>query len=329
MTIAEPLPDLQWGKGTWQDYISNWRTRDTNWMQERLILRYQTTALRGTAYPSPSAGQVTYNDETKSLEMWRAAPTSAWVRALMFQYLTSNKDDSAGVNLAHTGAAGKGVQLTPTSVLIDAPTTNFLNGVHVVDATGITVKVGTKTAKLSTDASNLVSDSPIKAPSGIIDAITTSGAISAGSISAASATLTNIGMSGTLSGGIVNGASGLIGGVRLGGAGVLANNAIADSGGFVSQQGYFYGTSNSGVVRQRNPSTGALGTAYLEAQAADLQIKATTGNIWMDGTTRFMGGRSVPWHNAAGTHVAYCGPVIYSGGDPGAGNFPDGTIWFS
>jgi hypothetical protein len=322
MTIAEPLPDLQWGKGTWQDYISNWRTRDTNWMQERLILRYQTAALRSTAYPSPGAGHVTYNDETKSLEMWRAAPTNAWVRALMFQYLTSNKDDSAGVNLAHTGAAGKGVQLTPTSVLIDAPTTNFLNGVHVVDATGITVKVGAKTAKLSTDATNLVSDSPIKAPSAVIDAITTSGAISAGSISAPSATITNIGMSGTLSGGIINGASGLIGGVAM------ASNIATATGGYVSQQGYFSGTSNSAVMRQR-AANGAVGSAYLEAQTTDLQVKAPAGNIWMDGTTRFMGGRSVPWHNAAGTHVAYCGPVIYSGGDPGAGNFPDGTIWFS
>jgi len=329
MTIVEPIPDLQWGKGSWQDYISNWRTRDTNWMQERLILRYQTAALRTTAFPSPGAGQVTYNDETKSLEMWRAAPTSAWVRSLMFQYLTSNKDDSAGVNISHTGAAGKGIQLTPTSLLVDATTTNFLNGLHVIDATGMTIKVGTKTAKLSTDAANLISDSPISAPSLVsTGGVTATGAISAGSISAASATLTNIGMSGTLSGGVLNGSAGTIGGVKLGGAGVLANNATADSGGFASQQGYFYGTSNSAVVRQR-AANGTLGVAYLEAAQNDVNVKATGGNIYMDGLTRFMGGRSVPWHNAAGTHVAYCGPVIYSGSDPGAGNFPDGTIWFS
>src|SRR4029077_13884264 len=134
MTLVEPIPDLQWGKGTWQDYISNWRTRDTNWMQERLILRYQTTALRNSAWPAPGAGQVTYNDETKTMEMWRAS-TSAWVRSLMFQYLVSSQDTTAGVNIYHSNSGAKGVTLGPTSFAVDAPTTTFLSDKAVIDAT--------------------------------------------------------------------------------------------------------------------------------------------------------------------------------------------------
>jgi len=301
-------------------------------MQERLILRYQTTALRNTAFPSPGAGHVTYNDETRSLEMWRAAPTSAWVRSLMFQYMTSNKDDATGVNISHTGAAGKGIQLTPTALLVDAPSTNFLNGVSVIDATGITVKVGAKTAKLSTDAANLVSDSPIKAPSGVIDAITATGAISAGSISAAAATLTNITMSGTLSGGILNGASGVIGGVQVGNASAFGSGGVrADAQGFVSGNGSFRGDSTGAIMQWRNPSGGAYGSQYLQTQQDNIIAGPTNAgsSFYMYPFLRIMQGRGVPWHNAAGTHVAWIAPTIYSGGDPGAGNYPDGTIWIS
>lgn len=324
MTIVEPIPDLQWGKGNWQDYISNWRTRDTGWMQERLILRYQTAAARTTDWPSPRSGQVTYNEQTGLLEMWNQTK-SAWLRSLMFQFLTSNKDDAAGVNLSHASAGGKGVQLTPTSLLVDAPTTNWLNGVGVLDATGLALKVGTKTVKLSTDAANLVSDSPIKAPSAVIDAITSTGAISAGSISAAAATLTNIGMSGTLSGGIINGSGGTIGGVVLGPSGLVT----ASGSGFVSNNGVFYGDGSSAIMRQRTPAGGALGAAFAQVTSPDIGLNTPSGSIYMYGTARFMGGRGIPWHNAAGTHVAWVPAVIYSGGDPGAANFPDGTIWFS
>jgi hypothetical protein len=260
--------------------------------------------------------------------MWSTAK-SAWLRSLMFQFLTSNKDDAAGVNLSHTGAAGKGVQLTPTSLLVDAPTTNFLNGVSVIDATGLAIKVGTKTAKLSTDAANLVSDSPIKAPSGVIDAITASGAISAGSISAAAATLTNIGMTGTLSGGVINGASGLIGGVAIGTALAGGSGVLNATAGLQVQQGWFYGDSASAFMRQRVGNAGALGSAFVQVTSPDVGLNAPSGNIYMQGVTRFMGGRGIPWHNAAGTHVAWVPAVIYSGGDPGAANYPDGTIWFS
>lgn len=330
MTITEPLPDLQWGKGAWQDYISNWRTRDTGWMQERLILRYQTPAARTADWPAPKSGQVTYNDTTGLLEMW-SQTKSAWLRSLMFQFLLSNKDDAAGVSLFHTGSGAKGVQLTPTSLLVDAPSTNWLNGVGVLDVTGLALKVGAKTAKLSTDATNLVSDSPIKAPSLASDgAISAVGAITAGSLSAASATFTtSLTLTGaTVNGGILNGASAAINGVQIGNAVAHGAGGVrADAQGYHAQQGAFYGDGSGAFVRQRNPSGGAYG-------AASLQVTSDRTNVASDmyintGYLRIMGGRGIPWHNAGGTHQAWISPCIYSGPDPGASNFPDGTLWIS
>ena len=127
MTIVEPIADLQWGRGNWQDYISNWRTRDTNWMQQRLILRYQTSALRTADWgATPSPGQVTYNGETQTLEMWRPS-ANTWVRSLMFQYLISTQDSAAGTNIHHAGSGGKGITIGPTVLAIDTPTTAFLS----------------------------------------------------------------------------------------------------------------------------------------------------------------------------------------------------------
>lgn len=332
MSIVEPLPDLQWGKGTWQDYISNWRTRDTNWMQERLILRYQTTALRNAAWATPSAGQVTYNDETKTLEMWRAS-ASAWVRSLMFQYLVSTQDTTAGTNIHHSSSGGKGIMLGPTSLLIDAPTTSFLSGVHTVDATGITVKVGTKTAKLSTDTLNLVSDSPLKAPGldlsgGTGTVISAAGkVVSVGTLNADQGTITNISMSGTFTGGVLNGTSGTIGAVGHSG-GVIstaAGSASANAAGLQSGQGYFYGDATTAVMRQRTNAGSAAGAAAVTVSAINVFFDGTV--VQLNGTSnRVMANRPLEYATTAGTK--YGGPVVY-GADPGVGNVPEGTIWIS
>jgi hypothetical protein len=329
MTIVEPIPDLQYGKGAWQDYISNWRTRDTNWMQERLILRYASPTTRGNDWPAPKSGQVTYNDTTGLLEMW-SQTKGAWLRSLMFQYLLSNKDDATGVSLFHASSGAKGVQLTPTSLLVDAPTTNFLNGVSVIDATGFALKVGAKTAKLSTDATALVSDSPIRAPSIASDgALTAVGALSAGSLSAPSATFTStLTLTGaTVNGGTLNGASAAINGVQIGNASAFGAGGVrADAQGFTSGLGSFRGDSGGAIMQQR-AAGGGYGSAYLQVTPDRTNV---AGDMYINtGYLRIMGGRGIPWHNAGGGHQAWISPCIYSGGDPGAGNFPDGTIWIS
>jgi hypothetical protein len=338
MTIAEPIPDLQWGKGSWQDYISNWRTRDTNWMQERLILRYQTTAARTADWSaSPRAGQVTYNDVTQTLEMWRAGTTNSWVRSLMFQYLVSSQDTSAGVNLFHAGsiASPKAITITPTTLLIDLPTTNFLAGILTIDATGMALKTGAKTVKLTTDAANLVSDSPIKTPSldlsgGTGTVLNAAGkAVSVGALTADTATIPNITLTGTLGGGgILNGASGTIGAVGLSGGviSVAAGSASASAAGLQSGQGYFYGDGNSAVMRQRPAAASAAGAAYVQVMANDTLFNGNT--VQTLGQFHVMNQRSIQYHRADNAVIWNGGPVIY-GADPGVANVPEGTIWVS
>jgi hypothetical protein len=314
VTITEPIPDLQWGKGNWQDYVSNWRTRDTGWMQERLILRYQTTALRNTDWPAPQAGQVTFNGETGLLEMWSSAK-NAWLRSLMFQYLLSNKDDAAGVSLFHTGSGGKGVQLTPTSLLVDAPTTNFLNGVHTVDATGMTLKVGARTAKLSTDATALVVDSPLKATSVAADSAAIAGAISAGSLAAASATIT---ASLTMTGATINGGTftGAVNGTTITGSGAGNIGGVALAGGVL--------TAPSGVISAGAYLRGDANTGFLSYRAAGGAVSAPT--VTVDNTyVRFRANNGMPVDKHDGNHTGGWVGVVFTS-DPGAANAPTGSI---
>ena len=85
-----------------------------------------------------------------------------WVPLLMLDNLTSTKDDATGVAMSHKNAGGKGVVFEPTRTVMDNPI-YVMGGVLTVDATGLTIKTGTKTVKLTTDAAGLVSDSPISA----------------------------------------------------------------------------------------------------------------------------------------------------------------------
>ena len=332
--MSLPIPDVQYGKADWRDFIDNWREADAEWLQARTILRFQTTASRDAALGGALPGQFVFNVETGILEIKGA---SSWLPYKPMPVFTvKTQDDAAQVSISHINAGGKGVNLTPTSVTVNADF-SVLTSILTVAASGVRVKTGAKTALLTTDAASLVSDSPISAPSlsltGAGTVLSAPGkTVSTGSIVADSGAITNISMTGTLTGGILNGTSGTIGGVSF------ASNIASTSGGYVSQNGYFYGDGSTARLRRRNPAGGAVGTAFMSVSQDDVRIITTgesdvtpslPGSIFMQGVTRFMGGRPVPWHNAAGTHVAYCGPTIYSPTDPGVANFPDGTIWIS
>lgn len=337
MTITEPISDPQWGRGDWQDYINNWREKDAEYLQARTILRYHNASDRAAQWASPAYGQVTYNETALQVapgvfvdrpEMF-SKQHNKWVALLMLDNITSTKDDAAGVALSHKQAGGKGVIFGPgspagTGLLEITSPLNVMTGVMLVDGTGVTVKTGTKSAKLTTDANNLISDTPISAPSLISGgALSVTGALTAASVTTPTATVTTLTVSGTLTGGILNGPSGTIGGVAL------ASSIATASSGFVSQAGLFQGDGSSALMRYRNPSGGAVGTAYFQVATSDINFGPTnsSASVYMYPYLRIMQGRGVPWHNTAGTHVAWISPTIVSGGDPGAGNYPDGTVW--
>lgn len=331
MTITDPIPDTQWGRGNWQDYINNWREKDAEYLQARTILRYHNAGDRTTDWgATPSFGQITYNETAIALgggnyadrpEMY-SKQHAKWVPLMMLDNITSTKDDSAGVALSHKLAGGKGVIFEPARTQMDNPIW-IMGGVLGVDGTGVTVKTGAKTVKLTTDGANLISDSPISAP-GLITGGTLSvtGAFTAGSISTpGTATLANITMSGTLTGGVINGSSGTVGGVAM------ASNIATASAGFVAQAGYHYGDGGAAYMRYRNPSGGALGSSYFQTNATDAYVGGNNFLISASTDTWIQGGKAIRWYDTGGVHRAWIAPTIVSGGDPGAGNYPDGTIW--
>ena len=327
MTITEPLPGTGYGKANWVDYSNYWREGDAEWLMERTILRYQGVGLRNSDWPTPKFGQIVYNEQAISLgggnyadraEMY-SKQHGKWVPLLMLDNITSTKDDAAGVALSHKNAGGKGVIFTPTQTVMDNPI-QVMGGVLYVDSDSVDIKVGAKTVKMATDSVGLIVDSPISAT-----ALSTGGTLTAATASISSSlTVPNITMSGTLGGGgIINGNSGTIGGVNM-----SANN-VSMSGGVISQQGYLYGDGTSVVMRQRTPGSGALGGNYVQVGASTTVFGGSTGTADAYATLRIMNGKGIHWMNTGGGHQAWISPTIYQGSDPGAGNFPDGTIWIS
>jgi hypothetical protein len=334
MTLVEPLPaDLQWGKGDWQDYINNWREKDAEWIQARTILRYETAAKRTTDWgATPSAGMVTYNHQTETLEMYRAGTTNAWVRSLMFQNLNLVTDTTSTVKIGHSAAAagGKGLTFTPTNVVVDMPF-NVMSGMLQVDATSVGVQsTSQKLAKLTTNATELVSDTPLAAASlrlsGTGTVLTTTANISVGAVASGAITATgNITATGqTISAAVVTGVSGTIGQVSLAAnvISTVAGSASANAAGLQSGQGYFYGDGSQAVMRQRASVGVAAGAANVAVTSTDVILSGTL--VQLASPTRVLANRSLEYATTAGTK--YGGPVIW-GADPGVANVPEGTIW--
>ena len=315
MTIVEPLPVSGYGKANWTDYSNYWREGDAEWLMERTVLRYATPAARAADWPTPKFGQITYNEQSVALggglyadrpEMW-SKQHNAWVPLLMIANIMGTKDDAAGVGLAHKLAGGKGVVFEPARTVLDNPI-YVMGGVLTVDATGLTIKTGAKTVKLTTDATSLVSDSPISAT-----ALSTGGALTAVSATlSGSLTVANITLSGTLGGGVLNGTSGTIGGVAH------ASNKATASAGFDSQSGSFYGDGSSAIMRQ-SARTGS----YVQVSQGNINFHGG-GYTDVYNQMRIFGGQSIQYIRADGVHTGYFAPTFW--GDPGVGNVPEGSI---
>jgi hypothetical protein len=336
--MAVTLPD--WGKADWTDYVDYWRESDAEYLQSRSILRYHNATDRTADVPAPSFGQVTYNEAIDSIEMY-SKTRSAWARSLLFQNLASTKDDSTAVSVSHTGAASKGISFKPAEVTIELPL-NVLSGVLKADNTGVTVQTPSQAAvKLSTDSDELLVDTKMVAPAirltgtgTVVDAGT--GTVVLGTLNATTVTATSVTASGTLTGATV--AS--VNGGTLGGVTLASNTATAPSG-HITQTGIFTGDSSGAIMRQR-ASGGALGNAYVLTSINDVFVTANgaaaspaptptgsqTMTVGSNVQMRVMGGKGVEYWGPANTLLARFSPVTYAASDPGAANFPDGTIWF-
>lgn len=303
MTILEPLPGT-YGKADWEDYKHYWREADAEWMQDRMVLRTQNAISRDAL--AQSTGSLVYNEALDQVELRSKLGGYKTLTPLPTSLATSEAGGKA--TISHIGAGGLGISFSAAEIEI---TDDFkvLGGVLTVSTTGVSVKTGAKTAKLSTDAANLVSDSPVSAP-GVV--ITSPGSLSAagrpaqvGALSADSATV----------GGVLTAGSGTIGGVGH------AGNKLTASAGMDVQGGSFYGDGTSAIMRTVN-RTGP----YVQAHNSGVIIGGS-GFFDMYVQPRVM---QMPiQYYYGGVGIWNIAPSFYSAGDPGAQYFPDGSIWIS
>ena len=333
-----PITDLQWGIADWDDYVDNWRDKDASYLQARGIARFHSKTDRNAALGTPApTGAVAYNETTDMLE-WQsknhsagtASPPDGWLSLVpMPLYMAKTSDSTTSVGLAHSGAGGKGINWTPTEVQV-TNTLNVMNNVLRTDATGVSIKTGSKTAKLTTDTANLISDTPLSLPSltltGTGTVLNAAGkTVAVGTLNADTAVIPSITMSGTLSGnGIVNGGRGTIGGVKLGvlatdtPTGLGANIAEAPAG-FVSQSAKWAGDGTKGLLT----FTGKAGQVQVDDRVG---LSGAGIDLNTDTSVR---NRVINWFDNANTQRGQYAVSVYSATDPGAINFPDGTIWIS
>ena len=321
MSIVEPLPVGGYGKADWVDYSNYWREGDAEWLMERSVLRYADATARTAQWPTPKFGHVTYNEATDRLETFSKV-ANAWSTVQQYVNLVSTQDTTGGVAISHKTAGSKGIIFEPTRTQLDNPIW-VMGGVLGVDGTGVTVKTGAKTVKLTTNATDLVSDSPISGTT-----LTLSGTLT-GVNATLSGTLTspNIAMSGTLTGGVLNGTSGTIGGIGI------ASNIItipagglgANAAGIQASQGYFYGDANGALIRQRTSAGVAPGAPYVQVTSSIVGLNGTT--VEFVGQPKVLSNRSVQYVTTAG--LMNGGPVIVQTSDPGVANVPEGTIWIN
>lgn len=318
-----PITDTQWGRANWTDYVDNWRELDAEYLQARTVSRFHSATDRDAALGvSPPSGSVVYNETTDRLEL--RSKLGAWVPLTPLPInMVATADTTSSVAIGHSLASGKGVNFTPANIQITGPL-NVLNGVVVVDSPGISIKTGATTATLSTDATSVVSDTPFKLPKltitgtgVVVDA--TGQEIRAGTATVTQVAAQNISLSGTLTGGVLNGTSGTIGGA------VLATNQVTASAGFIAQSGFLSGDGTKAMLQSKNPSGGALRLGRIEltdrvavfGAGTDLNSPTAVRNT------------VVQWFDSGNTLRGDYAVSIYSATDPGAANFPNGTIWFS
>ena len=319
MAVVDPLPtEAPYGVADWKDYKHNWREVDTDWMQDRSILRFSTTAQRDAKILSPQVGQFIYNLATDLLEfrskdnVWKSykpAPLN----------LNTVTDTTTTVKQAHSAAGSKGMTFTATNISTDLPV--ILNGgTLTADATGVVIKTGTKAATLTTDATYLISDTPLKVPAIELTAggtvVTTPGTMSVGTLTATSISTGTLTASGVISGG---------GGSALGG--VSFSGGVVTATGLVSSLGYFYGSTNGAIMRQR-AAGGTLGAAYVQALETEITLAGTYTDFIS--TPRVMGERAIQFMATDNTTLlGYGGPVVYTATALSAANYPNGTIWIT
>src|SRR5437763_16532647 len=155
--MPDPIPaDPVYGRASWTDYVDNWRKKDAEWIEDRSILRFADVTSRDGTLPTPGVGQMIYLAAGGGTLQLRGASVWQDFKAMPF-FLAKTQDDAAQVLIAHTAAAGRGIAFVGTSPFEVQVNTDFRvqSGVLLVQSSGVSIKTGTRTAKLTTDTANV------------------------------------------------------------------------------------------------------------------------------------------------------------------------------
>ena len=224
--MAEPIPVTGYGRANWIDWNDNWRKADGDFLQTRSILRFAAVGDVAT----PEIGQVIYDNAADMLRL--RSKGAKWFNVLAGENISLAPGAGTDVVLGHTSAAGGGLVFkynAGVATLVSSIPFGTANNEVLMEASGLTIDTwpGTGgTAKLTTDATHLLSSLPLNVPAVKTVALDVSGATAITTLQATSGTFsTNLSVTGTFG---VTGAA-TMGSTLTVAGGIYANGQIAIS----------------------------------------------------------------------------------------------------
>jgi hypothetical protein len=324
----------------WTDLVNNWRAVDCHWLRDRAVQIFPDVATRTSALdPSAIPGMLSYITGTDSLEMRKANNTWEAVR-----YPNVGVTSDAASALLKYAGSGSGLSLVKAGTSTNdgsVAIVNFFAGTGTyqsplststgvtIDATGLSIKVGTKVVKLATDATQLTINSPISVTGDITSSTTLKApaATLTGALTAASAAL-----SGALTANVATITTTLTatGGVQGGSAGNAEITFLTTPGLAVFRHhlatGFYLGYDSSGNC--------TITSATATTLAGSVQTPANgTGTLSSRGTTYLNqdppnSAVTYSQTNGSMSSAAVAGCVAFNRAPTTTDVYPDGTIWF-
>jgi hypothetical protein len=290
----------------WTDLTDTWREIDAEWLRNRSVNILADAAARTAAITAPLKGMIApVQSGTGAPDFFNGA---AW-ESVRYPNLDVISDGTSAT-LRRTGASpATGIQLVNDGSVNIAKGFLGTGGIgSTLDNTGIAIKVGAKTVKLATNATQLTVDSPVL----ITGAVNVTGAVTA---------------TGAVQGATVTGTTSITGGTVAGTTGTFS----------AALQGL---TVQAGTVQLNgNQVKATAGTAALTLAADSTVTLAGTGltinppttlasTVAITGVATFAAQPvlSIPTFLAG---IKLAGLIVVAGNVAPTQNAPDGTIYFT
>jgi len=296
----------------WRNAIDNWREQDAEWLRNRSVNIFPDASTRTSVMGTPPMVGLMSFLQSGSVaggpDFWDG---SGW-QSVRYPNLGFTSDGTS-FTLRRQGA-GTGVQLMSDGSVNMAKAFMGTGGIGAtIDNTGILLKIGADTAKLTTDANGFAMDSPLNITGGLqtsalatLNSLTVTGATTlSGTTAAQAVTAASVAATGAVTGATVTG-----GKVLLGVAAPYGTIKHADGGTAEFDVGSDSTVQIKGTTLTVSPTTVNI-----------------SGTVNLNGTTNLVGAANLA--PAGKTAVQVAGILMVSGNVAPSQNAPDGTIYFT